>query len=589
MDLGQCLKGTVAFVTGSGSGIGRAVAEFAARSGSAVGCSDIDESKARQTADAISAAGGTAFAVNCDVQQFDHLAAACDATAARYGGLDTVFACAGVYPAVAFEAIDDSHWDRVLNLNLKGVYYSIKAALPHLTKRGGGQVVITSSITGNRVGYPGLSAYSAAKAGINGLIKSVALELAPLKIRVNGVEPGTVRTPGVEGLGEATISRIAREIPMRRLASAGEIAGPTIFLASAAASYITGQTIIVDGGRDSSRASAFPILGRAMSLERPERIEIAPGIEASRVVVGLWQVADMERDGRQLDPDLASDELAQYVRAGFDSFDMADHYGSAELIVGALSTQAPERPGPGVSRLHQMVSRALRHASRPGPGCRRAGLQRMNVERIDLMQFHWWMYEHPAYIDAMRELATLKEEGLLGAIGVTNFNTDHLRILVNTGIPSRPIRSACRCWTVGRFTTCKHCVSSTILHCSPWHAGRRLPVRTLARPAGTVDNRQSEQAEIQSLHCCDRGLVSISTNSRQRRRNSGKAPRLHCQCCGSLGVAPVRRGICHHWRPPGRARASQLDNLHLFDLGPSIRGRFRPARRSLFLLSANWQ
>ena len=74
-----------------------------------------------------------------------------------------------------------------------------------------------------------------------------------------------------------------------------------------------------------------------MALERPERIEIVPGIETSRVVVGLWQVADMERDGHQLDPDLASDELAQYVRAGFDSFDMADHYGSAELIIGALS------------------------------------------------------------------------------------------------------------------------------------------------------------------------------------------------------------------------------------------------------------
>jgi aryl-alcohol dehydrogenase-like predicted oxidoreductase/enamine deaminase RidA (YjgF/YER057c/UK114 family) len=172
-----------------------------------------------------------------------------------------------------------------------------------------------------------------------------------------------------------------------------------------------------------------------MTAGRPERTELAPGLGISRIVTGLWQVADMERDGRTLDAEAASNELARYVAAGFDTFDMADHYGSAELIIGALSRKhragsvGPFRaftkwcPEPGTmdaGRVRSAVERALR---------------RMDVERIDLMQFHWWSYEHPAYIDALRGLARLADEGLIGTVGVTNFNTDHLRILVGSGIP----------------------------------------------------------------------------------------------------------------------------------------------------------
>ena len=172
-----------------------------------------------------------------------------------------------------------------------------------------------------------------------------------------------------------------------------------------------------------------------MTPMRPERTELAPGLGISRVVTGLWQVADMERDGTALDPQAASDDLAPYVAAGFDTFDLADHYGSAELIIGALSRRhragsvGPFRaftkwcPEPGAmdaGRVRGAVERALR---------------RMDVERIDLMQFHWWMYEHPAYIDAMRALARLADEGLIAAVGVTNFNTDHLRVLLGSGVP----------------------------------------------------------------------------------------------------------------------------------------------------------
>jgi aryl-alcohol dehydrogenase-like predicted oxidoreductase/enamine deaminase RidA (YjgF/YER057c/UK114 family) len=163
-----------------------------------------------------------------------------------------------------------------------------------------------------------------------------------------------------------------------------------------------------------------------------ERTVLAPGLEVSRIVTGLWQVADMERGGRTLDPDAAAGILAEYVAAGFDSFDMADHYGSAELIAGrCLKQVAPKRP-----------AILTKWVPEPGPMTRaivRAGvgqrLERLGVDRIDLLQLHWWSFEHPAYLDAMKELAALQDEGVIRHIGATNFDTDHLRVLVKHGLP----------------------------------------------------------------------------------------------------------------------------------------------------------
>ena len=165
---------------------------------------------------------------------------------------------------------------------------------------------------------------------------------------------------------------------------------------------------------------------------RPERTALAPGLEISRVVTGLWQVADMERGGRLLDPEAGAAAMAGYAAAGFDTFDMADHYGSAEIITGHLLQRAEGRgvraftkwcPPPG-----PMTPQAVRD------GVRRS-LDRMRTSRIDLMQFHWWTFEHPGWIDAMTELARLREEGLIGEIGLTNFDTAHLRVLLAEGIP----------------------------------------------------------------------------------------------------------------------------------------------------------
>ncbi len=171
----------------------------------------------------------------------------------------------------------------------------------------------------------------------------------------------------------------------------------------------------------------------------PARAMLAPGLEISRVVTGLWQVADMERGGTLLDTDKAAAVLADYAAAGFDSFDMADHYGSAELIAGRFLKYHAAGKTATAGRSPRAFTK---WCPAPGPMTAeivRAGVQarldRLGVSRIDLLQFHWWTFEHPQYLDAMKELAKLAQAGLIGHLGVTNFDTDHLRVLVKHGIP----------------------------------------------------------------------------------------------------------------------------------------------------------
>ena len=187
----------------------------------------------------------------------------------------------------------------------------------------------------------------------------------------------------------------------------------------------------------------------------PPRIELAPGLEISRIVTGLWQVADMERDGRTLDPEAAAAAMLDYAQAGFDSFDMADHYGSAEVIAGRFHARvaAGEARADAAGGLHQMVPGARPDDARDRPRRRRAqpraaGRRDHRSPAVPLVDF-----EHPAYLDAMKELAALRREGLIRHLGVTNFDTDHLRVLVKHGTPSPPTRSASRCSTAARPAT----------------------------------------------------------------------------------------------------------------------------------------
>jgi len=167
-------------------------------------------------------------------------------------------------------------------------------------------------------------------------------------------------------------------------------------------------------------------------LTNPERTTLA-GLDISRLLCGLWQVADLEKGGTPLDPENGADALQAYVNAGFDTFDMADHYGSAEIITGRLLARYPSGRRPLAF---------TKWCPEPGPMTAdvvRKGVQerldRLGVDKVDLLQFHWWSFEHPAWLDALHEMAKLRDEGLIGAIGVTNFDAAHLALALADGIP----------------------------------------------------------------------------------------------------------------------------------------------------------
>jgi aryl-alcohol dehydrogenase-like predicted oxidoreductase/enamine deaminase RidA (YjgF/YER057c/UK114 family) len=169
--------------------------------------------------------------------------------------------------------------------------------------------------------------------------------------------------------------------------------------------------------------------------QKPERYQLAPGLEVSRIIIGLWQIADMERDGRRLDFDKLAADLAAYTAAGFDTFDMADHYGSAEDVVGHFNVACQKYKVDAARILTKWCPRPVAASSDIVKAAVQRALERLRTGRIDLMQLHWWMFQHPGWIDALNELDALRAKGLIHHLGTTNFDTDHLRLAVSHGIP----------------------------------------------------------------------------------------------------------------------------------------------------------
>lgn len=164
-----------------------------------------------------------------------------------------------------------------------------------------------------------------------------------------------------------------------------------------------------------------------------ETVSLAPGLTVGRITHGLWQIADMERDGGPIDPERGAQSMARYAARGFDAFDMADHYGSAEIVAGTFRrSHDPEGRVKLFTKWCPAPDFMDAAAIRAGVG---RGLERLGVERIDLMQFHWWRYAHPAYLDCLREMAAMRDEGMIGALGLTNVDTDHLALILAEGIP----------------------------------------------------------------------------------------------------------------------------------------------------------
>ncbi|WP_095157390.1 SDR family oxidoreductase [Pseudomonas sp. Irchel 3E13] len=238
-------RGQQVLVTGGAQGIGRAIVEGFARGGAEVLIADLDLAGAQTLADSLRAEGLLAQAAGIDLADREAIFTLLDGLER----LDVLVHNAAYFPLTPFEQISEAMLRRTLDVNLSALFWLTQAALPLFRRQGRGNVLVTSSVTGPRVAYPGLSHYAASKAGVNGFIRNAALELAPLGVRVNGVEPGMIRTPAMDNLGDADLSaRIASGVPLGRLGEPADIAAAMLFLASDNAGYVTGQTLIVDGG-----------------------------------------------------------------------------------------------------------------------------------------------------------------------------------------------------------------------------------------------------------------------------------------------------------------------------------------------------
>lgn len=243
------LSGRNCIVTGGARGIGRAVALTFASHGAAIVIADRLESEAEATREAIVQGGGCAHAVAVELGERSQIERTICEAQRLLGGLDILVHNAAHYPLRPLADIEPPLLQRTLAVNLEAAFWLTQAALPMLRRSRCGRILITSSVTGPRVAYPGLAHYAASKAGLNGFIRSAALELAAEGITVNGVEPGMIETPATVSLGDEDHQRgLARRIPLGRLGRPEDIAFAMLFLACDGAAYITGQTLIVDGG-----------------------------------------------------------------------------------------------------------------------------------------------------------------------------------------------------------------------------------------------------------------------------------------------------------------------------------------------------
>jgi 3-oxoacyl-[acyl-carrier protein] reductase len=242
----KSLQGKTVIVTGGSRGIGKGIA---LRFGEA-GLNVLVVSRNQADADAVAALiGSKAAGFAADVATPE----GCDAMAAaamdRFGGIDVLCANAGIFPAAKLGEMTAADFDLVISTNLRSTFLSVSAVLPAMTKAGSGRIVLTSSITGPITGFPGWSHYGASKAGQLGFMRTAAIELAPKNITVNAVMPGNIFTEGLDGIGGDYIAKMEASIPMRRLGTVADIANAALFFASEEAAYITGQSIVVDGGQ----------------------------------------------------------------------------------------------------------------------------------------------------------------------------------------------------------------------------------------------------------------------------------------------------------------------------------------------------
>ncbi|MGH6932968.1 MAG: SDR family NAD(P)-dependent oxidoreductase [Dongiaceae bacterium] len=243
------LQDKTAIIIGAARGLGAGIAELFAEEGARLVIGDSLEAKGRATAERLAAKSETMFMAIYVSKRADNQALVA-AALKRFGRVDILVRNAGIYPLTMIADIEEAEWDRVLAINLKGVFLSFQACLKPMHAQRYGRCVFTSSITGPRVAAPGHGHYAASKAGILGFVRAAALEAAPFGITVNGVEPGNILTDGMKlNRSPDFIRAMEQAVPLGRLGTPRDIAYACAYLASDEAAFVTGTTIIVDGGQ----------------------------------------------------------------------------------------------------------------------------------------------------------------------------------------------------------------------------------------------------------------------------------------------------------------------------------------------------
>ena len=241
------LTDKVALVTGAARGLGRAIAQTLSNAGAKIACIDVNAETLADTVAAIRAAGGTAEPIACDVTQSEQVGDAVDRVIALWGKLDILVNNAGITRDNVIVRMKDDQWDAVLNINLRGTFLFTRAAARPMMKARQGRIINVASVSG-LMGNPGQVNYSASKAGVIGLTRTVAKELAGRNVTVNAVAPGFIATDMTAKLGEEILTQVRKEIPLGRLGEPQDVADAVLFLASDAASFITGHVLTIDGG-----------------------------------------------------------------------------------------------------------------------------------------------------------------------------------------------------------------------------------------------------------------------------------------------------------------------------------------------------
>lgn len=253
------LKGKVAVVTGGAKGIGWGIAQRLAEAGATVLITDVDEAGAAKAADELTQKGWQAHSLAADVSKEDDVKRIIDTCANELGGLDILVNNAGIYPSEPIASMPPADFEKVINVNLRGVFLTVKYGSELMKRKGGGKIINVTSIDALHPSMIGLAHYDASKHGVWGFTKNAALELAPHNITVNAVAPGGIATPGVAAMQSAAPSADAEtlkkqteafmaKIPMHRMGEPDDIGKTVLFLASDMSSYMTGSQVVVDGG-----------------------------------------------------------------------------------------------------------------------------------------------------------------------------------------------------------------------------------------------------------------------------------------------------------------------------------------------------